>query len=293
MLRITTALLVAASAVASVSSFRVGPRMVAPSRSAFCARSPIVRCADTQTEASEPQTFADFTDEQGSELPLVAKEKLFLDSIAAFYNDESAVLGDDAYERLKLDLEFSASKYVTMSKDELKFVIASSRYREGKPIMSDDEYDMLRKELKKKNSAAVIHDAPTCKVDSGICKSDCSPDQGKNAILYLPGTLAATVLWTELLYWTQRMDPFIAAVLGSPLIYVAARLVTEKILFQNPLIVTTTCPNCQSVVNLYFGDVLGVNNENMMATVHDCPVCKTTLKGNRETMVVETDLPKN
>jgi hypothetical protein len=125
-------------------------------------------------------------------------------------------------------------------------------------------------------------------VDTGVCKSDAVPDDGKNAILYAPGTIAATVLWTELLYWTKRMDPFIAALLGLPIIYVLARLVTEKILFQNPLVVSTTCPNCSSVVNLYFGDVLGVDSTNIMATEHECPACKTTLRGNRETMVVET-----
>jgi hypothetical protein len=128
-------------------------------------------------------------------------------------------------------------------------------------------------------------------VETGVCKSDATPDEGKNAILYAPGTIAATVLWTEALYWTQRMDPFIAAVLGAPIIYLVSRLITERILFQKPLVVSATCPNCQSVVNLYFGDVLNVDNENIMATTHECPVCKTTLKGNRETMTVET-VPK-
>mmetsp|Transcript_49598 Transcript_49598/g.113588 ORF Transcript_49598/g.113588 Transcript_49598/m.113588 type:complete len:90 (-) Transcript_49598:247-516(-) len=84
------------------------------------------------------------------------------------------------------------------------------------------------------------------------------------------------------------MDPLIAAILGAPIIYLAARLITEKILFQNPLVVSATCPNCQSMVNLYFGDVLGVDNENMQQTEHECPVCKTKLRGNRETMVIET-----
>ncbi|KAG8464301.1 hypothetical protein KFE25_003364 [Diacronema lutheri] len=266
------------------------PRVVAPARGVAASR---VRCTTRMSTELDQAVDAGagtrtFSPERSEKLPLPAKERLWLESIAAYYNDEKPLLSDEDYARLKLDLEFEASKYVTMSAEELKFVIASSRYREGKPIMSDVEYDTLRKKLKNQNSAAAIHEAPTCRVDTGVCKSDAVPDQGKNAVLYLPGTVAATVLWTEALYWTQRMDPLIAAILGSPLIYLIARLITEKILFQNPLIVSATCPNCQSVINLYFGDVLGVDNQNVQQTEHDCPVCKTKLRGSRDTMIVQT-----
>lgn len=272
----------------------------------------------------EPTAASSFTAASSEKLPLAAKERLWLESIAAYYNDEKSILSDDDYARLKLDLEFEASKYVTMSSEELKFVIASERYREGKPIMNDVDYDELRKRLKGQNSAAVIHDAPQCKVcprrrararveswahadrlpppgpclpapaaqvDTGECKSDAVVDQGKNAILYAPGTIAATVLWTESLYWTKRMDPLIAAILGAPIIYLLARLITEKILFQNPLVVSATCPNCSSVINLYFGDVLNVDNANIKETQCDCPVCKTALVANRDTMIVQTVKP--
>eukprot|EP00307_Rebecca_sp_RCC1486_P003247 CAMPEP_0119414378 /NCGR_PEP_ID=MMETSP1335-20130426/6878_1 /TAXON_ID=259385 /ORGANISM="Chrysoculter rhomboideus, Strain RCC1486" /LENGTH=276 /DNA_ID=CAMNT_0007439257 /DNA_START=98 /DNA_END=928 /DNA_ORIENTATION=+ len=247
---------------------------------------------DTEAEIkSASEAFSTFT-RGGRELPLQTKEKLYLDSIAAFYNDDEPLLSDEDYARLKLDLEFEASKYITMSAEELKFVIASTRFREAKPIMSDDEYDELRRKLKKANSPAVIHDAPQCKVETGLCKSDATPDQGKNAILYLPGALAATLLWAEGLFWVKGFDPLFSIVLGSPVIYLIARLITEKILFQNPLVVSATCPNCSSVINLYFGDVLGVDNENMMQTEHECPVCKAKLRGSRETMIVETIVPK-
>lgn len=129
-------------------------------------------------------------------------------------------------------------------------------------------------------------------VDTGLCKSDATPDQGKNAILYLPGALASTLLWSEALFWTKGLDPLFSIILGSPIIYLLARLITEKILFQNPLVVSATCPNCSSVINLYFGDVLGVDNNNIMQTEHDCPVCKAKLRGNRENMIVETVEPK-
>mmetsp|Transcript_7541 Transcript_7541/g.25638 ORF Transcript_7541/g.25638 Transcript_7541/m.25638 type:complete len:293 (+) Transcript_7541:29-907(+) len=281
-----------AACVAGVSSFGA-PSPVAFSRHARSlarasrARASRVVCAD-EGDGSAVATYMD----KGKDIPTSAKEKLFLDSIACFYNDEKPLLSDSDYEQLKMDLEFEASKYVTMSRDELKFVIASTRYREGKPIMSDVEYDELRTRLKKANSPAVVHEAPTCKVDTGICKSDAVPDNGKNLVLYIPGTLASTLLVVEALFWLKGFDPLLSTILGSPLIFLLSRLITNKILFQNPLVVSTICPNCSSVINLYFGDVLGVDNTNVMSTEHDCPVCKTKLKGNRETMLVETVVPK-
>ena len=142
-------------------AFTVRPRVVVPARVAAISR---VSAVTLSTEVSEQQPSMSTYTEAGKELPLAAKERLFIESIACFYNDEKPMLSNDDYERLKLDLEFEASKYVTMSSEELKFVIASSRYREGKPIMADDAYDALRKKLKAMNSMAVIHDAPTCTV---------------------------------------------------------------------------------------------------------------------------------
>jgi len=158
-----SALIVLASGAVDVHSFGVALRPAVAARGRLATPARAARVHSIRASESASSSVAEYTN-AGRELPLAAKEKLFLDSIAAFYNDEKSLLDNDDYERLKMDLEFEASKYVTMSRDELKFVIASSRYREGKPIMNDAEYDALRKELKSKNSPAVIHDAPTCKV---------------------------------------------------------------------------------------------------------------------------------
>lgn len=301
-------LLVLSSLGLRPASLRMSPRLACSGRVRRVALRSAATMMSTEPAKGAGAALTSFRED----LPLATKEKMFIDSIASFYNDEAPLLSDDDYRALKTDLEFEASKYVTMSRDELKFIIASSRYREGKPIMGDEEYDNLRRQLKKQNSAAVIHDAPTCKVcalwryalpmrrcstapcvgtaqvDTGICKSDAVPDQGKNAILYLPGVLGAAVIWTELLFWTLRWDPLFSVIIGSPFIYVLGSIITTKILFQNPLVVSTTCPNCSSVINLYFGDVLNVDSDNVMATEHECPVCKAKLRGNRENMIVET-----
>ena len=49
----------------------------------------------------------------------------------------------------------------TLSKDEIRFVLANKRYSMGKPILSDPEYDALRKTLKEMGSPVVLHGAYT------------------------------------------------------------------------------------------------------------------------------------
>ena len=47
----------------------------------------------------------------------------------------------------------------TLSKDEIRFVLANKRYSMGKPILSDTEYDALRSTLKELRSPVVLHGA--------------------------------------------------------------------------------------------------------------------------------------
>jgi hypothetical protein len=179
------------------------PRIVLPTRGPFVSRVSQrvgqIRCSTETDVGSGPPAPSSkrkvtYTEEKGKDLPLAAKERMFIESIAAFYNDDAPMLSDDDYARLKLDLEFEASKYVTMSSDELKFVIASQRYREGSPIMDDAAYDELRKRLKAQNSAAVIHEAPTCKVRRASRRSRPVPDAAQSCLLSSDGRHAARSL---------------------------------------------------------------------------------------------------
>jgi hypothetical protein len=55
------------------------------------------------------------------------KEKLYLDCLDAYYNDEKPVLSDEEYKQLKTDLDFEGSKLTAFSQDEIKFLIANKR----------------------------------------------------------------------------------------------------------------------------------------------------------------------
>merc|ERR1719181_1945304 len=82
-------------------------------------------------------------------LTLNEKEKLYLECLDAFYNEDGKqLLSNDEYEQLKLDLDFDGSKVATYSKDEIRFVIANKRYKMGAPVLADGEYDALRTKLR-------------------------------------------------------------------------------------------------------------------------------------------------
>ena len=132
--------------------------------------------------------LADVKTGERSRIGLDEKEKLYLDCLDAFYNDEKPVLGDSEYETLKTDLQFEGSRIAAFSKDEIKYLIANKRFVMGKPFLSDSEYDSLRRKLKTAGSPVVLHEAPSCKVD-GTCRFDMKVDEGKQRLLYLPGTL--------------------------------------------------------------------------------------------------------
>jgi hypothetical protein len=140
-------------------------------------------------------------------LGLDEKEKLYLECLDAYYNDDGKqILPDDEYQQLKLDLDFDGSRLTTFSADEIKFVLSNKRYNMGKPILTDDEYDELRNRLKAAGSSVVIHDAAKCSLEDGICKNDLLVDKGKTRLLYLPGTLGGLLLTCEALCACR--DPF-------------------------------------------------------------------------------------
>ena len=102
----------------------------------------------------------------------------------------------------------------TLSKDEIRFVLANKRYSMGKPIMSDSEYDTMRKKLKEQGSPVVLHDAASCSID-GICKLDIKEDSAKQRLLYLPGTIGSVILLCEIFFWTLHTDPILSIILAA------------------------------------------------------------------------------
>ena len=90
-------------------------------------------------------------------LNLAAREKLYLDATSQWFNEGERLMDDDDYDQLKNDLAFEGSNVGLMNRDEVKFMVAASRYAEGKPIMSDSEFDTLRRKLKAANSKVRAH----------------------------------------------------------------------------------------------------------------------------------------
>ena len=254
-----------------------------------------------QAEGDVDEFFG--VDKEGNpvRLTLAAKEKLYLDATSAFHNDGKSMMGDDEYDQLKLDLEFEGSPVGLMSRDEIKFMVAANRYAEGKPIMKDEEFDDLRRALKAKGSTAVIHKVPACRVETQTCKADLVPDDVKNIVLYLPALGAVTIVWSELAYWANTLSggspsPLYSLAVNAPFIAAFTYIVTNFILFQSPFVTKTTCPRCNTEQNVYFGDILFVNQingkKNEGEAIVECvnSACRAEIKASQSKMIAECEM---
>ena len=218
-------------------------------------------------------------DESGAsvKLELDEKEKLYLECLDSYYNEGGkALLPDNKYEQLKVDLEFSSSRIMTYSKDEIRYLLANKRYKMGQPVLSDSEYDALRLSLKKAGSAVALHDAPTCNLD-GVCKMDMRVDKGKTRLLYLPGWAGGLLVFSEITFWTLHLDPLLTLLLGVVPVYFFANFFTTKIFAQEPLVATSPCPKCDALLTVYFGDLLSVQTDGIIPTASGPPQPQITV----------------
>jgi len=233
-------------------------------------------------------------------LGLDEQEKLYLECLDTFYNggDTSLIsLDDNKYEQLKVALEFSESRIMTYSKDEIRYLLANKRFKMGKPVMTDSEYNALRLELKKLGSPVALHDAPTCDADTGVCKMDMRKDLGKTRLLYLPGWGGGLILFSEISFWTLHIDPILSTILGVVPVYFFANWFTTKIFAQQPLVVTSPCPKCSALITVYFGDLLSVQEDAWIPKAAGPPMpqieaicgsCKETLIADRDNMIMSS-----
>jgi len=230
-------------------------------------------------------------------LSLDEKEKLYLECLDAYYNEDGKqLLGNEEYEKLKIDLNFDGSRVSTFSADEIRFVLSNKRYKMGKPVMSDEEYDQLRTRLKTAGSPVVIHDAAKCSVEDGICKADIRIDAGKTRLLYFPGTAGGLILTCEIFYWTLGIDPLLSIVLGAVPSYFFGVWFTENVFAQKPLVAASPCPNCNTLNTVFFGDLFSVATDGLAGPPNPpgsvvqtkCPNCKSDLKYDRDAMIVTT-----
>jgi len=76
-------------------------------------------------------------------------EMMYVDAVWSYYKgDKDRMLDNDAYDQLKLELNYQASGMPDLNRREMEFVEASLSYARGKPVMSDDEYEKLKAEVK-------------------------------------------------------------------------------------------------------------------------------------------------
>eukprot|EP00285_Hemiselmis_virescens_P011672 CAMPEP_0173390158 /NCGR_PEP_ID=MMETSP1356-20130122/14327_1 /TAXON_ID=77927 ORGANISM="Hemiselmis virescens, Strain PCC157" /NCGR_SAMPLE_ID=MMETSP1356 /ASSEMBLY_ACC=CAM_ASM_000847 /LENGTH=329 /DNA_ID=CAMNT_0014347487 /DNA_START=11 /DNA_END=1000 /DNA_ORIENTATION=- len=227
-------------------------------------------------------------------LTLEAKEKTYLDCCNSFYNDKKQMMSDSDFDQLKEDLAFSGSDLPLMNRMEVMFMVAANRYAEGNPIMSDDEFDNIRRKLKDRNSVAVVHKVPTCRVETNTCKADLTTDTLKDAILYLPIVGIVTLIVAEASYLTIGSvgGPLGSLLLDSPVIALISYFIRNFILFQDPLITRTSCPQCYTEQNIYFGDILfcSGNKQDLIKTQCANQACGCDLRASRSKMTVESDL---
>ena len=92
------------------------------------------------------------------------------------------------------------------------------------------------------------------------------------------------------------LDPILSVLLGSVPAYFFGVWFTENVFAQRPLVTQGSCPDCQFVFNIFFGDLFNVASDGIAgpkgppADVQQCkcPSCKIDLEADREKMLLIT-----
>lgn len=274
------------------------PQLIGTSRHARLATGArtSVRCSAAKEQTGDaPQTeivldeniggFCSINPRTGKreEISLEEKERLFLDAMQAFYRGEN-VLSNEEFDTLKEELTWQGSEVTTLSRDEFKFLDAVQAFETGKPVMSDEEFDALKNKLRRQGSVVSIQRGPRCSVRRQITFSDVVPDNRRLFALYVPAGLVFGLVWLSAAFEftpLRNIDPVLSLIIGSPIIYLAAKFATGLVL-PDPLIVVGDCPNCGRRTRVFFGKVLNVDGYKDVADV-TCDKCKAQLSVERET----------
>lgn len=217
------------------------------------------------------------------ELSVRDKENLFLDAVQSFYRGEN-LLSNDEFDSLKEELTWQGSDVVTLSRDEFRFLDAAKAYERGKPIMSDDEFDSLKRKLFEQGSVVAIQRGPRCSIERKVTFSDIIPDKKRTFALFVPAGILMSLFWLSFAFELtplHRVDPVISLLLGSPVIWLAARSLTYLVV-PNAQIMVGDCPDCGRRTHVLFGNVLNQKGFSSEASVK-CEKCKAQLKVERET----------
>jgi len=227
-------------------------------------------------------------------LTIQEKERIFLDALQSYYATGRQLLKDDEFDLLKEDLQWSGSDMVVMNRKEATYLAAMQAYLKGQPMLSDADFDALKAELKESGSKFAVSREPKCYIDTGICTVTLQEDKFRSNLLYLPALAVLTSIWLgigfELLATAIRLNPLIFLLIGTPLLYVGSKFITEELLFPGKFIAYGPCPSCEVENRVYFGKILMVDGFSDIADVK-CPNCKTEFSVQRKSLRAST-VPK-
>jgi len=228
-------------------------------------------------------------------LTLAEKERIFLDALQSYYVNGRQLLPDDQFDLLKEDLSWNGSNFVQMNRNEAKYLAAMESYLKGEPTLGDEEFDSLKATLKEEKSVFAVSTEPKCYIDTGICTVTLKEDVFRQNLLYLPVGVILSLIWVtlgfEVIGIFVKINPVIILALGSTLIYDYTKKITEKYIFINNKIVYGPCPSCEAENRVYFGDILGVEGYNDIATIK-CKSCKVKFDIQKNSMRASTLPPK-
>lgn len=227
-------------------------------------------------------------------LTLEEKERIFLDALQSYYVSGKQVLNDQEFDLLREDLSWNGSDLIVMNRKEAKYLGAMQAYLKGNPIITDEEYNTLKADLKEEGSKFAVSKEPKCYIDTGICTVTLQRDKFRNNLLFLPAGGVLSILWLGLAFEFFNVfipvNPIILLALGVYPIYLGAKEITEKFIFQDGQIVYGPCPSCEVENRLYFGDILYVEGFGDMAKIK-CPACKADFSVQRKSLRAST-IPK-
>ncbi len=228
------------------------------------------------------------------ELTVREKEALFLDAAQAYFRGD-ATLSDAEFDVLKEELTWQGSDVVSLNRDEMRFLDAARAFERGEAMLSDEEFDKLKKKLQDQGSSVAVYRGPRCSIQRKVTFSDVIPDKRRTFALYLPAGLIASLSWLSFSYELtplHNIDPVLSLIVGSPVIYYLARLLTGLVV-PNPQILVGDCPSCGRRTHVLFGNVLNIKGHQDSAEVK-CEKCKASLKVERDTgrMILLAEGPK-
>lgn len=216
------------------------------------------------------------------EMTVREKEALFLDAVQAYFRGTST-LSNAEFDALKDELTWQGSSVVSLSRDEIRFLDAARAYERGETIMEDKEFDDLKNRLQRMGSQVAIQRGPRCSIQRKITFSDVIPDKRRTFVLYVPAGIMSALAWLSISFEftpLHNVDPVLSLIIGSPAIYLAAKLLTSLVI-PDPTIVVGDCPSCGRRTHVLFGNVLNVQGWSDAADVK-CDKCKAQLKVEKE-----------